>query len=85
MRYMADRRQHRERWVAALRKSPAPIRLINGVVDPVSGAHLVDRYREVVDPNVDVVRLENIGHYPQVEDPAGCLRGIVDFRAGGYR
>lgn len=84
IRYMADRRQHRERWVDALRKSPGPIRLINGPLDPVSGAHLVERYREVVDPNVDAIFLENIGHYPQVEDPQGSLAGIFGFKAGGY-
>lgn len=79
IRYMADRRQHRQRWVDALRRSPAPIRLVNGLVDPVSGAHLVDRYREIVDPDVDVVRLENIGHYPQVEAPQPCIDAMLAF------
>ncbi len=79
IRYMHDRREHRERWVDALRRSPAPIRLVNGLVDPVSGSHLVDRYRELVDPDVDVVRLENIGHYPQVEAPEPCVAAICDF------
>ncbi len=79
IRYMTDRREHRERWVDALRRSPAPIRLVNGLVDPVSGSHLVDRYREIVDPDVDVVRLENIGHYPQVEAPEPCVEAMRDF------
>lgn len=84
IRYMVDRREHRARWVDALRRSRAPIRLINGSADPVSGAHLVDRYREVVDPDVDVIALQRIGHYPQVEDPDACLSAIEGFSAGGY-
>lgn len=85
IRYMKDRREHRERWVAALRESTAPIRLINGSVDPVSGAHLVDRYRELITRDADAVALETIGHYPQVEDPAGVLAGILGFARGGYK
>lgn len=84
IRYMTDRREHRERWVDALKRCPVPIRLINGSADPVSGAHLVARYREVVDPQVDVVELERIGHYPQIEDPHACLAAVAGFTAGGY-
>jgi len=68
--YMAERRRHRERWVGALQATSVPLRLINGPEDPVSGAHMVERYRELV-PAPDVVLLPGIGHYPQVEDPAG--------------
>ncbi|MCR9165745.1 MAG: alpha/beta fold hydrolase [Nannocystaceae bacterium] len=77
--YITDRREHRERWVDALRRSSVPIRLVNGSVDPVSGAHLVDRYREIVDPDVDVVALEQIGHYPQVEAPQACIEAMLEF------
>lgn len=67
--YMRDRKTHRERWVDALRQSLVPIGLINGSVDPVSGAHMVQRYREVVSPDHFVAELPSIGHYPQVEAP----------------
>ena len=46
--YIAERRQHRERWVGALRNARMPLALINGSADPVSGAHMVTRFREVV-------------------------------------
>ena len=36
------------------------------------------RYRELV-PVADVVPLPGIGHYPQVEDPAGVLRAFFAF------
>lgn len=77
--YMAQRRRQRERWVGALITSSVPRRLICGAVDPVSGAHLAERYRELV-PEPDVVLLEGVGHYPQLEDAAGVLRAYLDFR-----
>jgi pimeloyl-ACP methyl ester carboxylesterase len=66
--YMAQRRRNRARWVGALVDSDVPIRLIAGMRDPVSGAHMVARYRELV-PDPDVVELADVGHYPQVEAP----------------
>jgi pimeloyl-ACP methyl ester carboxylesterase len=76
--YMAERRAHRERWVGALQQTRVPLRLVNGPEDPVSGAHMVARYRELV-PDPDVVVLDGIGHYPQVEDPEGVLRAWSQF------
>jgi pimeloyl-ACP methyl ester carboxylesterase len=76
--YMAERSQHRERWVGALVRTRAPLRLIDGPSDPVSGAHMVARFREVI-PDADVVELPGIGHYPQIEDPAGVLRAFLAF------
>ncbi len=66
--YMAERRTHRERWVGALQASTVPVRLINGLRDPISGAHMVARYRELISCP-DIVELADVGHYPQVEAP----------------
>lgn len=73
--YIPERRQRRERWVSALQESKVPLLLVNGPEDPVSGAHLVARYRELV-PAPDTVSLPGIGHYPQVEDPGGVLAAL---------
>jgi pimeloyl-ACP methyl ester carboxylesterase len=81
IRYMEERRTNRERWVGALVNASIPLRLVNGPADPVSGAHLAARYRELV-PNPDVVLLPGIGHYPQTEDPEGVLRAFEAFQAG---
>lgn len=78
--YMPERKQYRERWVGALVRSSVPITLINGPVDPVSGAHMVERYRALV-PNPQVVSLPGIGHYPHVEEPEGVLRGMAPLFA----
>jgi pimeloyl-ACP methyl ester carboxylesterase len=67
--YMRERRANRARWVGALTTARVPIRLVNGLLDPISGAHMVARYRELV-PEPDVIELPKVGHYPQVEAPA---------------
>jgi pimeloyl-ACP methyl ester carboxylesterase len=78
--YLAERRAQRSRWVGALQTTPLPLRLIDGAADPVSGAHLAQRYRELV-PRADVVELPRIGHYPQVEAAAAVLQAYLAFRA----
>jgi len=80
--YIRERRWNRERWVGALQKAQVPIRLINGPVDPVSGAHMVERYRELV-PRPDVVTIGGIGHYPQVEAPDRVMRALLEFHGRG--
>ena len=80
IRYMVERRQHRERWVGALQNANILIKLIDGAADPISGLHMVQRYRELV-PHPDVTVLKDIGHYPQCEDAAAVLQAYVEFRA----
>lgn len=79
-------RAQRERLVGALRRSPLPLRLINGAADPNSGAHMVQRWLEGA-PDTDVVRLERIGHWPQLEAPQATAEAVLDFarRADGIR
>lgn len=68
LHYIADRKHNRNRWVNALIEPPMPVKMINGLQDPVSGKHLVDAYRQLVKkPNI--VELPHCGHYPQVESP----------------
>lgn len=81
IRYILDRRVNRERWVAAMQETAVPLRVIDGAVDPISGAHMVERYRELI-PNADCVLLETIGHYPQVEAPEAVLAHYLAFRQG---
>jgi len=79
MTYILDRRQHRERWVSALQQSTVPLGLINGSVDPVSGAHMVARY-QALECRLDyLAELATIGHYPQVEDAESVLKHYFQF------
>ncbi len=77
--YILDRRQHRGRWVKALQDSPVPLAVINGSVDPVSGKHLVTRYKEL-DCRLDYLKeLPQIGHYPHIESPHEVSQAYLDF------
>lgn len=78
IRYMEDRITHQARWEDAIKHPGIPTRLINGPEDPISGRHLAEYYSKQV-PKADVVLLEGIGHYPQVEDPEGVLKAFFAF------
>ncbi len=78
IRYMAERRTYRERWLSALQNCPVPLRLINGLADPISGQQMVDYYCEVI-AQPDVIRLPLIGHYPQTEAPEEVLSHLFLF------
>lgn len=78
IKYMKERVVYRDRWVAPLESNLVPIRLINGVQDPISGEHAAKRFEEVV-PNADVVRISDAGHYPHVETPEKVLNAVFEF------
>jgi pimeloyl-ACP methyl ester carboxylesterase len=74
--YIEERRRYRARWVGALIEARMPLRFVNGLADPISGAHMAARYRELV-PNPDVALLRGIGHYPQLEAPDAVADAIL--------
>ncbi|CAN7696756.1 alpha/beta fold hydrolase [Acidovorax sp. Root217] len=77
-RFYIERMALRDRLVAPLVAGAVPVRLVNGSADPNSGAHMAQRYREVV-PHADVVALDGIGHWPQIEAPMAMLRALHGF------
>ena len=77
--YMRDRKQHRQRWLQPLQESSVPLALINGSLDPVSGDHMVERYRQLGCRLDFLARLPRIGHYPQVEAPVEVLTEYQNF------
>ena len=52
--------------------------LIDGAYDPISGGHLAEHYRRVI-PGAEVVELQDIGHYPQVEAPELVVENCLEF------
>ncbi len=77
IRYMQERRTHRERWVGALEKCPLPLLHINGEADPISGRHAGEFFQKKI-PQVKVTFLDGIGHYPQVENPEAVLSHFLN-------
>jgi len=80
-RFYVDRLALRDRLVEPLLRRAVPIRLINGAADPNSGLHMAERYRELV-PGADIVSLEQVGHWPQIEAPQAVLAAAMPFIIG---
>lgn len=82
LHYVADRRWHGPRWIAALEASPVPMRFIWGDLDPVSGAHVADRLEELLPgwpSERELLRLSDVGHWPPLEAPdevAAAVRSL---------
>jgi pimeloyl-ACP methyl ester carboxylesterase len=69
----------------ARRETKVPVRLIDGPVDPNSGAHMARRYAEAI-PNADVVMLaDDIGHWPQLEAPEARAKLAGSLTCGYHR
>lgn len=79
IRYMTERQKYRSRWVGALERMTQPFRFINGLEDRVSGKHLVERFREVLPHQNDIIELEGIGHFPHFEVPEVLLKHFFEF------
>lgn len=79
-RFWQERLALRNRLVAPLLEGTVPLRFINGLSDPNSGQHMADRYSALV-PDADVVRLEGVGHWPQLEQPDQVVLWASEFLA----
>lgn len=82
--YMAERQQQRARWVGALQHTMSPVRVVAGADDPISGAHMVARYHELI-AKPDTQVLPGVGHYPHVERPEQVWAAIAPFLLGQAR
>jgi pimeloyl-ACP methyl ester carboxylesterase len=79
IRYMEERLRHADRWYGALREWEKPLSLAWGMLDPVATERVLDAVAELR-PAATVTRFDDLGHYPQIEDPervAGVLRDAV--------
>jgi pimeloyl-ACP methyl ester carboxylesterase len=79
VQYIRERRVFRERWLTALQQADIPLCLINGLADPISGASIVRRWRELL-PQATVVELDGVGHYPQIEAADRVLAAFLRFQ-----
>ncbi len=78
LHYVAERKRHRERWVGALADANMPLQLVIGMDDPVSGADMASRWRELV-PRGRLVELDGIGHYPQWECAPRVAAAVTEW------
>ncbi|MFQ5709226.1 MAG: alpha/beta fold hydrolase [bacterium] len=68
IQYLAERRQNRARWETTLESTEVPIRFLWGLEDPVSGRNISEQLRQRLSA-ADLLELEDVGHYPQLEVP----------------
>jgi len=66
--YMDQRFKHAERWHGAIRDFSKPVSLAWGMLDPVATPKVLDALL-ALRPSAPVSRFEDLGHYPQIEDP----------------
>jgi pimeloyl-ACP methyl ester carboxylesterase len=72
LKYLDERAVHGERWVKSMQSTELSQYFINGVQDPISGQHMLDRYQELI-PHSHTTAV-NVGHYPQLEAPEQVLQ-----------
>ena len=75
IRYMEERLGHAERWHGAIRDWPKPLSLAWGMLDPVATEKVLDAVLELR-PGAPLTRFEDLGHYPQIEDPGRVDRAL---------
>jgi pimeloyl-ACP methyl ester carboxylesterase len=73
--YMDERERHAERWHGAFRDWPKPIFLLWGMQDPVAVPDVLEGLKELR-PGVPATELAELGHYPQIEEPARVAEAI---------
>lgn len=77
--YMEERAIYADRWQGAIQRWPGDLKLAWGLQDPVAVPEVLDGLLDLR-PDLTAVRFEDLGHYPQVEDPArfvGVLEGFM--------
>ena len=80
--YINERNKFCKRWTEALvtcnEKLHIPMMLINGVLDPISGGHMADAFETLV-PKAEIVRLQDVGHWPANEAPNDVCKAFLRF------
>ncbi len=75
--YMDERVIYADRWHGAVSNWKGDLNLAWGMQDPVAVPGILDGLLEMR-PELPVVRLPEIGHYPQVEDPVRFARVLTE-------
>jgi pimeloyl-ACP methyl ester carboxylesterase len=57
-----------------------PLTFVWGMLDPISGAHMIERVHERI-PRATVVELADVGHWPAIEAPEAVVEAIARRRA----
>ena len=75
IRYMEERFRHADRWHGAIRDFSKPVSIAWAMLDPVATDRVLDAVLELR-PSAPLTRFEDLGHYPQIEDPERVAAAI---------
>ena len=78
--YMDERVIYADRWHGAVSKWDGDLRLLWGLEDPVAVTEVLDGLLELR-PDLPAVRFPDLGHYPQIEDPARFTEALNESMA----
>lgn len=67
--YVSERYRYADRWTGAFPKTDLPAKVVWGPEDTVALMAIGERLAAAL-PKAELVRLEGLGHYPMLEDPA---------------
>ncbi|MBL8610314.1 MAG: alpha/beta hydrolase [Myxococcales bacterium] len=76
--YTRQRVRHARRWIGALERLDLPAMVAWGKKDPVAVYSIAERLAREI-PNARFETWEDLGHYPQVEDPEAVARTLESF------
>ena len=76
--YIDERYRFRERWVGALRRLDVPALILWARRDPVAVPAIGQGLAERI-PGAELVWLDDLGHYPMLEDPDAWAAPLIDF------
>lgn len=77
-RYIDERYRFRERWVGALRRLDLPTLILWARRDPVAVPAIAEGLAECI-PGARLEWLDDLGHYPMLEDPDAWAEVLLDF------
>jgi pimeloyl-ACP methyl ester carboxylesterase len=78
--YMDERVIYADRWHGAIRRWKGDLNLVWGLRDPVAVPQVLEGLLELR-PDLNVVTFDDLGHYPQVEDPERFAEALTENMA----
>ncbi|HZS36085.1 MAG TPA: alpha/beta hydrolase [Polyangia bacterium] len=78
--YVAERWRFHRRWIGALEVFDRPALVLWGARDPVAVLHIAELVARET-PGARLVTLDDLGHYPMLEDPARVTHELDQFLA----
>ena len=78
IRYIDERWRFPRRWLGPLGRLDLPVLILWGARDTVAVMAIGERLAADI-PGARLQRMDDLGHYPQLEDPAQVTRALLEF------